>query len=211
MVVSLRSTIRCEQMKRLFDVMVALAAIMLMLPVLTVAATVIRIGSRGSIIFVQKRVGKNGRTFKMYKFRTMVPDAEHTGTGLFSFHDDPRITKEGRVLRKYSIDELPQLFNVLKGDMSIVGPRPPVVGELGEYGALSDRTKVRFTVAPGMTGLAQIAGRNDLTWEEKITRDLEYVNRYSRMGILEDCRIVWHTIWVVVKAKSTIEPKRANA
>ena len=149
-------------------------------------ALLIRISDRGPAVFKQTRVGKNGQTFTMYKFRTMRVDAEKVkasleaanradaGAGnsvMFKMRDDPRVTRVGRVLRKTSIDELPQLFNVIKGDMSLVGPRPPLPSEVATY---EPHVMGKFAVRPGITGLWQISGRSNLSWEETVQLDLDY-------------------------------------
>src|SRR6266478_7808736 len=151
-----------KMLKRTLDLILALTVALVLAPLLLLLALVIRIDTRGPALFIQDRLGLDGRVFRMFKFRTMVQNAEQMGTGLFSFENDPRVTRVGQFLRHTSLDELPQLFNVLRGDMSIVGPRPPVTYELGNYADFSPELKFRFTVKPGVTGLAQISGRNDL-------------------------------------------------
>lgn len=199
----------CQSMrKRIFDICVAVCVLTGLWPVLLLIALLIKIDSKGPVFFVQNRIGKNGRVFKMYKFRTMIVNAEHTGTGLFSYASDPRVTRVGNHLRKASLDELPQLFNVVSGSMSIVGPRPPVSYELGEYDTLSDEMKIRFRVKPGITGLAQVSGRNALDWQQKIVFDNAYVERYERLGIVEDLRIIVRTALVILSMKDVIEQPR---
>ena len=131
---------------------------------------------KSDIFFVQARIGKGKKIFALYKFRTMVHNAQNIGTGLYSYSNDTRITKLGKILRKSSLDELPQLFNVLKGDMSFVGPRPAVVGELEAESSLPINYEDRFSVKPGLTGWAQIHGRDSLNWPQKIAYDLQYVS-----------------------------------
>jgi lipopolysaccharide/colanic/teichoic acid biosynthesis glycosyltransferase len=147
----------------------------------------------------------------MYKFRTMIVGAENLGTRLFSFQGDQRITRVGGLLRRLSLDEVPQLFNVLLGQMSLVGPRPPVVGELNPYSDLPPEFKVRFSVRPGITGLAQVSGRNELTWPEKISIDIEYVRQFRAQGIRADLPIYWKTFWAVLSRRNTVEPVRGPA
>ena len=142
-------------LKRIFDICLSGISIIVLLPVWIVVSIAIKFDSKGPIIFSQKRRTKDGKIFEMYKFRSMVVDAEKMGTGLFNYANDPRVTKVGRFLRNTSIDELPQLFNVFKGDISIVGPRPCVSYELGEYETLNKKYKKRFQVKGGITGLAQ--------------------------------------------------------
>ncbi|HEX4812291.1 MAG TPA: sugar transferase [Nonomuraea sp.] len=190
-----------QVVKTVFDRLVAAGALLLLaLPLLGIAL-VIRLSSPGPAFFYQTRVGKAGSEFRVVKFRTMVVDAEQLkGTlrgsnefdgVLFKIRNDPRITTVGGFLRKYSLDELPQLLNVLRGEMSLVGPRPPLPEEVAEYGADVRR---RLVVKPGMTGLWQVSGRSDLTWEESVRLDLRYVENWS---LILDLQILWKT-WSVV-------------
>jgi exopolysaccharide biosynthesis polyprenyl glycosylphosphotransferase len=172
--------------KSVFDRVSAALALVLLSPVLLGVAVLIRLGSRGPAIFTQIRSGRDGRPFVMYKFRTMVVDAEqrlidlqhhNEGAGpLFKLRDDPRITRIGRVLRSLSIDELPQLLNVVKGDMSLVGPRPALPSETSQY---SEWVWRRLHVRPGLTGLWQVSGRSALSWDDSIRMDLQYVNNWN--------------------------------
>ena len=172
--------------KRVIDIVLATVGVIILTPLWLVVALLIRISDRGPAFFKQTRVGKNGQTFTMYKFRTMRVDAEQVkasleaanradvGAGnsvMFKMRDDPRVTRVGRVLRKTSIDELPQLFNVIKGDMSLVGPRPPLPSEVATY---EPHVMGKFSVRPGITGLWQISGRSNLSWEETVQLDLDY-------------------------------------
>ena len=172
--------------KRVIDIVLATIGVIVLTPLWLVVAMLIRISDRGPAFFKQTRVGKNGQTFTMYKFRTMRVDAEQVkasleaanradaGAGnsvMFKMRDDPRVTRVGRVLRKTSIDELPQLFNVIKGDMSLVGPRPPLPSEVATY---EPHVMGKFAVRPGITGLWQISGRSNLSWEETVQLDLDY-------------------------------------
>ena len=127
----------------------------------------------------------------MIKFRSMVVNAEQMGAGLFNYENDPRVTKVGRFLRDTSIDELPQLFNILSGDMSVIGPRPCVTYELGDFETLNKKYKKRFQMKAGLTGWAQVKGRNDITWDEKVTYDNEYIDLFKQQGILIDIRILF--------------------
>lgn len=172
--------------KSAFDRVVALLLLIALSPLLVCVAVMIRAGSTGSAIFRQQRTGRDGRPFTMYKFRTMVVDAEsrldalrrrNEGAGpLFKLRDDPRITRLGRVLRRASIDELPQLINVVKGDMSLVGPRPALPAETSQY---SEWVWRRLHVKPGLTGLWQVSGRSALSWEDSVRIDLQYVNNWN--------------------------------
>jgi lipopolysaccharide/colanic/teichoic acid biosynthesis glycosyltransferase len=179
--------------------------LLLLAPVALGTALAVRCTSRGPVFFRQTRVGKNGQLFRMVKFRSMYVDAEarkaeleqhnvNADGVLFKIRDDPRITRVGRVIRKYSLDELPQLFNVLSGRMSLVGPRPPLPAEVAGYG---DDMRRRLLVKPGITGLWQISGRNDLSWEETKQLDLRYVESWS-LG--SDLLILWKTPSAVAKA-----------
>jgi len=189
-------------MKALFDRVVGLWLILGGLPVLILVAVLVRVDSPGPILFKQRRIGARGEPFDMLKFRTMVVDAEaqlealvdgHDGNEvLFKKRDDPRVTKVGRVLRRYSLDELPQLFNVLRGDMSLVGPRPPLPSEVAKYE--SDAVR-RLRVKPGLTGLWQVSGRSNLSWEESLRLDLRYVDNWS---LVLDLQILLRTARAVL-------------
>ena len=192
-------------MKRFIDIVASVILIAVFLPLMIVIAVAIRMTSREPIFFFQERIGLRGRVFRMIKFRTMFQNLEMTGTGLYSFKDDPRITRIGHVLRRKSLDELPQLFNVLAGSMSLVGPRPPVTYELGPWEHYTPEMRKRFEVKPGITGLAQVSGRNELNWDEKIIFDNEYVDRLSKLGVWIDFLILWRTFWVVLAGRDTVE------
>jgi len=170
------------------------------LPVFAVIVIAIRVNSKGSAIFKQERAGKNGRPFVFYKFRTMKLDVDPFGPSPKSAQD-PRLTKVGAFLREYSLDELPQLFNVLKGDMSIVGPRPLYLSQMSEW---NERQKKRLLVKPGLTGLAQISGRGELTREEKLELDVKYV---ETAGFLADMKIILATIAQVFGRKNIYEKR----
>lgn len=194
-------------MKRIIDIVVAACCLVVASPLICAIAVWIRLDSHGPIFFVQKRLGKEGHPFSLYKFRTMVENAESMSEGLFSYSDDARITKPGKYIRPASLDELPQLINVLTGDMSIVGPRPPVTYELGNYEDFDTTLRSRFVVKPGITGLAQVAGRNALNWKEKVVYDLQYIERFRKYGVLEDIRIMLLTVGVVLAMTNTIESR----
>ena len=166
--------------KRSFDLICSVIAMIILFPIFIIICIIIKIDSKGPILFKQNRRTKDGKVFKMYKFRSMVINAEKMGTGLFNYKDDPRVTKVGRILRSTSLDELPQLINVIKGEISIVGPRPCVVNELGEFDTLNKKYKKRFKVKGGITGLAQVEGRNENSWEEKVTLDNEYIDLFEK-------------------------------
>jgi lipopolysaccharide/colanic/teichoic acid biosynthesis glycosyltransferase len=178
-------------LRRAFDVLVAGTALMAAAPFLAVAVVAIRLESKGSAIYRQRRVGKEGRPFDVLKLRTMVTGAEHMGAGLAVSEGDTRITRVGRLLRRTSLDEVPNLINVLKGDMSIVGPRPTVPIQVDRY---TERQRGRLSVKPGITGWAQVNGRTELPWDERIELDLWYIEHRSwRL----DLRILRQTIRMV--------------
>ena len=189
--------------KRAFDVIGSALLIVVLSPLLILLAILVKAGSTGPVFFRQERVGLNGSTFHMIKFRSMVVDAEarlqelstldraEGNAVLFKMKDDPRVTRIGAVMRRYSLDEVPQLFNVFAGNMSLVGPRPPLASEVERYDSHVHR---RFLVKPGMTGLWQVSGRSDLSWEDSVRLDLYYVENWS---IIADVLILWKTLKAV--------------
>lgn len=193
--------------KRAIDVTLSGGGLLVLALPMACIALAIKLDSKGPVFFSQERRTKNGRVFKMLKFRSMVVNAENIGTGLFSYDNDPRITRVGKFLRKTSLDELPQLLNVLKGDISIVGPRPCVKYELGDFDTLNRKYKKRFQVKGGITGLAQAKGRNENSWEEKVTLDNEYIDRFEKEGIRLDMKIIWWTALGVFTSKNINETK----
>lgn len=193
--------------KRLFDIISSLILIILLLPVWIIIPIAVKCDSKGPIFFRQQRRTKNGKVFRMLKFRSMVVDAEQLGPGLFNYKDDPRVTKVGRFLRNTSIDELPQLFNILKGDMSVIGPRPCVIYELGDFDTLNKKYKKRFSMKAGLTGLAQVKGRNDITWDEKVTLDNEYIDRFAKHGIFTDIALLCSSFIKVFRRDNIYENK----
>ena len=195
-------------LKRLFDIISSFCAIVVLTPLWIVVGVWIKLDSEGPILFKQGRRTKDGRVFKMWKYRSMVVNAENMGLGLFSYDNDPRITKSGAVLRKTSIDELPQLFNVLMGDISVVGPRPCVTYELGDFDTLNKKYKKRFQMKGGITGLAQCKGRNENSWDEKVTLDNEYIDRFKKEGFWLDIKIIWWTIAKVFQSANINEEQR---
>ncbi len=197
------------KVRRVIDTIIALLMLFILLPVLLIIALWIKIDSKGTVIFKQKRIGKNGISYDIYKFRTMVQDAQNMGTGVFSFAGDPRITKVGAFLRKTSLDELPQLWNIVKGDMAFVGPRSPVVGHFPEYNDLKDEYKKRFSVLPGITGLAQCVGRNELPWDEKVVLDNQYIDNVKKYGIIYDIKI-WCMTFKRVFSMNDVEESAEN-
>ena len=147
----------------------------------------------------------------MLKFRSMVVNAESMGTGLFNYENDPRVTKVGRFLRNTSIDELPQLFNIFAGQMSVVGPRPSVKNELGDFETLNKRYKKRFQMKAGLTGLAQAKGRNDIEWDKKVDLDNEYIDKFKKYGVFFDIKILFMSVFKVFKKEDIYENKIEGA
>ncbi|WP_374947768.1 sugar transferase [Agreia sp.] len=190
-------------LKRTFDITLSGLALIALLPLFAVLAVLVKRDSDGPIIFRQERVGRNGKTFSMRKFRSMITDAEvlleglrekNQGAGvLFKMRNDPRVTRVGSVLRRFSLDELPQLWNVFIGDMSLVGPRPPLVREVASY---EDHVHRRLFIKPGLTGMWQVNGRSDLSWDEGVRLDLYYVENWSLTG---DLIIMWRTVKVLTR------------
>lgn len=189
--------------KRIFDIIASAGGLILLSPVMAGIAIKIKAEDGGSIIYRQKRIGKNGKSFEMYKFRSMVENADHlfekikdknnVDGAMFKMKNDPRITKTGKFLRKHSLDELPQLFNVLKGDMSLVGPRPPLPSETKQY---TKYDKQRLLVVPGCTGLWQATVRNEVGFNDMVQLDLKYIKKASFMF---DLSILLKTIKIIFK------------
>lgn len=188
-------------LKRILDFLLTLIGTIIIFPVMLVIAILIKCSSKGPVLFKQERLGYHGKPFNILKFRTMVVNAEHMGTGIvINEKDDPRITKIGRFLRSISLDELPQIFNVLKGDMALVGPRPPVTYHpYNGFENYPDWAKKRFDMRPGMTGLVQITIRSDVPWDDRMKIDCEYVDKFS---ILFDIKILFGTIKTVIKGEA---------
>jgi exopolysaccharide biosynthesis polyprenyl glycosylphosphotransferase len=188
--------------KRLFDIISSAAALVALSPLLVTVALIIKLTSRGPIFFKQKRVGLHGKPFNMLKFRSMVVNAEELKAKLealneqtgpvFKIKNDPRITRIGRFIRKYSIDELPQLLNVLRGEMSVVGPRPPLPSEVEKYAAWQRR---RLSVRPGLTCIWQVSGRNQISFEEWMYLDMQYIDNWT---LLTDLSLILRTVPVVI-------------
>jgi lipopolysaccharide/colanic/teichoic acid biosynthesis glycosyltransferase len=184
-----------DLIKRAIDFAIALAGCVVSAPLVAVLALAIRLESPGHPIYTQIRAGKDGRPFSIYKLRTMVSGAEFTGAGLAIQEGDDRITRLGRLLRRYSLDELPNLVNVLRGEMSIVGPRPTLPAQAQQY---TERQRGRLAVKPGLTGWAQINGRASLPWSERIELDLWYVEHRS---LALDLKIIGRTVGMVLTGK----------
>ncbi len=191
-------------LKRGLDIIISLSVLIILWPVLLFIVIAIKVSSKGPVVFKQQRAGKNGKPFVFYKFRTMAIDTDPFGPSPKSGRD-PRLTKAGKILREYSLDELPQLFNILRGDMSVVGPRPLYLSQIPEW---SERQKKRLLVKPGLTGLAQISGRGEITREEKLELDVKYVETASFSA---DVRIVLATIAYVFSRKGIYEKRYSQA
>ena len=194
-------------MKRLFDIVAATCGIVILSPLMIIIAVLIKNEDHGPIFYKQVRVGKNGKTFKMYKFRSMFINADKmldklkeqndVDGPMFKMKDDPRVTKIGHFIRKHSLDELPQFLNVLKGDMSLVGPRPPLPSEVEEY---SEYDKQRLFVIPGCTGLWQATERNEVGFTKMVQLDIEYI---KKANLFFDLWIIWKTIEIIFKPNSS--------
>ena len=191
-------------LKRGFDIFVSLLLLILLSPLLAAISIAIKLESKGPALFKQERAGKNGKPFIFYKFRTMKADADPFGPSPKSCKDS-RITKIGRFLREYSLDELPQLFNIVKGDMSMVGPRPLYLSQIAEW---SEGQRKRLLVKPGVTGLAQISGRAELTREQKLELDVKYV---ETAGFSLDAKILLRTVGHVLKRRGIYEKRYSRA
>lgn len=181
--------------KRFLDVTASFLGLVLLSPLLLAVSILIKIDSRGPVIFRQKRIGRNGKVFEIYKFRSMCVGAEKTGSGVYSEKGDARVTRIGKILRATSIDELPQLLNILKGEMSFVGPRPPLTYHPWKYEEYTDFQKRMFEVRPGITGWAQINGRKDVEWHKRIELNIWYVDH---MSLLLDIKIMFMTAFKVL-------------
>lgn len=181
--------------KRFLDVTASFLGLVLLSPLLLAVSILIKIDSRGPVIFRQKRIGRNGKVFEIYKFRSMRVGAEKTGSGVYSGKGDARVTRIGKILRATSIDELPQLLNILKGEMSFVGPRPPLTYHPWKYEEYTDFQKRMFEVRPGITGWAQVNGRKDVEWHKRIELNIWYVDH---MSLLLDIKIMFMTAFKVL-------------
>ena len=190
-----------KYIKRFFDIFASLIGIVLLSPIMLITAVVIKLDSNGPVIFKQERLGKGGKVFLIYKFRSMCPGAEGMGTGQCSFADDPRVTKVGKFIRATSIDELPQLFNILKGEMSFIGPSPPLTYHPWSVDEYTPEQFHMFDVRPGITGWAQINGRKDVEWHERIRLNNYYVQNYS---LFLDIKILFITAFKVLKNEDNV-------
>lgn len=180
--------------KRLLDIIISLPALIIASPFMLITAIAIKIESEGPIIFKQQRIGKDGKVFNIYKFRSMCNNAEHSGSGVYSGKGDARVTKVGKIIRATSIDELPQIINILSGKMSLIGPRPPLTYHPWPIEEYTDQQRRMFEVRPGITGWAQINGRKDVEWHKRIELNVWYVDHVS-FGL--DVKIFFMTIFKV--------------
>ncbi|CAI2651323.1 putative sugar transferase EpsL [Apilactobacillus kunkeei] len=188
--------------KRLFDIAASLFALLITLPLTLVVSLCIYLDDRGPIFYTQERIGKDGKSFRIYKFRSMCQNADakkkeltdknEVNGAMFKMSNDPRVTRVGCFIRRHSIDELPQLINVLLGNMTVVGPRPPLPEEVNQY---SKHDKERLKVKPGCTGLWQVSGRNSLDFDEMVELDINYIEHAS---LLLDMKICFKTIWIMI-------------
>ena len=190
--------------KRASDVIISVLMLIALSPILLIVAILIKLESKGPAIFKQERIGLNGKVFNIYKFRSMCVGAEKMGSGQYSFKGDSRVTKIGKIIRTLSIDELPQLVNIIKGDMSLIGPRPVLTYHPWKFNEYSNEQKKRFTVRPGVTGLAQINGRKALDWNERIKFDIYYTENLS---LLLDIDIFFKTIIKIICASNNENTK----
>ena len=191
--------------KRFFDILIALLGLIIAAIPMLFIAIAIKLNSKGPVIFKQERVGKKGKVFKIYKFRSMCVGAEQTGSGVYSGKGDARVTKVGKTLRATSLDELPQFFNLLKGDMSLVGPRPPLTYHPWSWDKYTEEQKRMFDVRPGITGWAQVNGRKGVEWNKRIKLNVWYVDHVS---LWLDIKILFKTI---AKVFSNADNKNTGA
>lgn len=190
-----------KYIKRLFDIIFAVVAVILLSPIMLLTVVAVRLESEGPALFKQDRIGLGGKVFKIYKFRSMCQGAEHTGTGVYSGADDMRVTKVGKIIRATSIDELPQLFNIIKGDMSFVGPRPPLTYHPWKLSEYTPEQLHMFDVRPGITGWAQVHGRKDVEWHKRIELNCWYVDHVS---LWLDLKILFTTVVKVLKNEDNV-------
>lgn len=193
--------------KRGIDFIISLLSLIILSPLLLVVATLIKVESKGPVIFKQQRLGKNGKVFKIYKFRSMVVDAEKKGSGVYSYKGDSRVTKVGKIIRATSIDELPQLINILKGQMALIGPRPALTYHPWEFDKYTDHQKHMFDVLPGVTGWAQVNGRKEVPWPERIELNVWYAKNFS---FLLDAKIFFMTFFKVLSNANNNNTQKTN-
>ena len=183
-------------MKRILDIVFSFVLLLILSPLFLVIMLLICLDSKGGPFYKQERIGRNEKVFNILKFRSMTVNSEHTGSGVYSNDTDPRVTRMGRILRKHSLDELPQFINIFKGDMSFIGPRPPLTYHPWPIELYTKKQRRMFSVRPGITGWAQVNGRRSIDWNERI----RYRNWYiDHLSFALDCKIVWMTVKAVLK------------
>ena len=187
--------------KRFLDIVFALTALVILLPVMAITAVAVKIESAGPALFKQERLGLKGKVFRIYKFRSMCQGAEHIGTGVYSGADDMRVTRVGKIIRATSIDELPQLFNIIKGDMSFIGPRPPLTYHPWPIEKYTEEQLHMFDARPGITGWAQVNGRKGVEWHKRIELNCWYVDN---MSLWLDIKILFTTFFKVLKNEDNV-------
>lgn len=187
--------------KRGLDIILSLVALIVLSPILLIVSVAIKLDSSGPVFFKQERLGLNAKAFQIYKFRSMCVGAEQQGTGQYSFAGDPRVTRVGKFIRATSIDELPQLINILKGEMSFVGPRPPLTYHPWPLEEYTEYQLRMFEVRPGITGWAQVNGRKELEWHERIKKNIYYVDNCS---LILDIKILFLTVFKVLKKEDNL-------
>lgn len=195
------------KVKNVLDKILALILLIVLFPLMLIIGIIIKMESKGLVIFIQDRLGYMGEPFKFYKFRSMFKDSENRSSGVYSFKGDPRITRFGRIIRATSLDELPQLWNIIKGEMSFIGPRPALINHPWPLEEYTDFQKNRFTIRPGMTGLALINGRREILWKERIEWDVKYIHT---MSFKMDLYILYKTIGVVFGNKKNLNIKKTD-
>ncbi len=181
--------------KRFLDVIISLIGLIICSPILLIVAILIKLDSKGNVLFKQKRIGLKGKEFEILKFRSMTQNAEHSGSGVYSDKNDSRVTRIGRIIRATSIDELPQLINIISGDMSLVGPRPPLTYHPWSVDKYTEEQFKMFNVRPGITGWAQVNGRKDVEWNHRIELNVWYVQNCS---LALDMKIIFLTVFKVL-------------
>lgn len=195
------------KVKNVLDKILALILLVVLFPLMLIIGIIIKMESKGLVIFIQDRLGYMGEPFKFYKFRSMFKDSENRGSGVYSFKGDPRITRFGRIIRATGLDELPQLWNIIKGEMSFIGPRPALINHPWPLEEYTDFQKNRFTMRPGVTGLALINGRREILWKERIEWDVKYIHT---MSFKMDLYILYKTIGVVFGNKKNLNIKKTD-
>ncbi len=187
--------------KRFFDFFISFIMLVILSPLFFVLAVAVKLDSKGPVFFKQERIGLNAKVFNIYKFRSMCVGAESMGTGQYSYSGDPRVTRVGKILRATSLDELPQLINIIKGDMSFIGPRPPLTYHPWDISEYSDEQLRMFELRPGITGWAQVHGRKDVEWHERIRLNVWYVDNCT---LWLDIKIFFKTIFSIVKNEDNV-------